>query len=41
MPAFTSWWGYIQTMPMVYIAWFLIPALAFIDWGKARAAHAN
>ena len=25
-------------MPMVYIAWFLIPALAFIDWGKARAA---
>ncbi|MDI9914551.1 hypothetical protein [Rhodococcus sp. IEGM 1379] len=38
MPAFTSWWGYIQTMPMVYIAWFLIPALAFIDWGKARSA---
>lgn len=38
MPAFTSWWGYIQTMPMVYIAWFLIPTLAFIDWGKARAA---
>lgn len=36
MPAFVSWWGYIQTMPMVYIAWFLIPALAFIDWGKAR-----
>ncbi|ROZ46389.1 hypothetical protein EEB13_19585 [Rhodococcus sp. WS3] len=38
MPAFVSWWGYIQTMPMVYIAWFLIPALAFIDWGKARGA---
>ncbi|MFC4123479.1 hypothetical protein ACFOW8_00905 [Nocardia rhizosphaerae] len=38
LPAFTSWWGYVQPMPVVYIAWFLIPALAFIDWGRARAA---
>lgn len=38
LPAFTSWWGYVQPLPVVYIAWFLIPALAFIDWGKARAA---
>ncbi|WP_200182808.1 hypothetical protein [Tomitella biformata] len=38
LPAFTSWWGYVQPMPVVYIAWFLIPALAFIDWGKARSA---
>ncbi|MEU8900099.1 hypothetical protein AB0C65_29855 [Nocardia sp. NPDC048505] len=36
LPAFTSWWGYVQPMPVVYIAWFLIPGLAFIDWGKAR-----
>ncbi|WP_225732450.1 MULTISPECIES: hypothetical protein [unclassified Nocardia] len=36
MPAFSSWWGYVQPLPVVYIAWFLIPALAFIDWRKAR-----
>lgn len=36
MPAFSSWWGYVQPLPMTYIAWFLIPALAFVDWGKAR-----
>ncbi|MEV6339284.1 hypothetical protein AB0M12_31785 [Nocardia vinacea] len=36
LPAFTSWWGYIQPMPVTYIAWFLIPALAFIDWRRAR-----
>jgi hypothetical protein len=38
LPAFTSWWGYIQPLPVTYIAWFLIPALAFVDWGRARAA---
>ncbi|MGV9676991.1 hypothetical protein ACWDSJ_17080 [Nocardia sp. NPDC003482] len=38
LPAFNSWWGYIQPMPVTYIAWFLIPALAFVDWGRARAA---
>ncbi|GAB2685016.1 hypothetical protein GCM10027089_01820 [Nocardia thraciensis] len=38
LPAFTSWWGYIQPMPVTYIAWFLIPALAFIDWRRAREA---
>jgi hypothetical protein len=36
MPAFTSWWGYVQPMPVTYIAWFLIPALAFIDWRRAK-----
>ncbi len=36
MPAFTSWWGYVQPMPVTYIAWFLIPALAFIDWQRSR-----
>ncbi|MFI7002997.1 hypothetical protein [Nocardia sp. NPDC050175] len=35
-PAFTSWWGYVQPMPVTYIAWFLIPALAFIDWRRAK-----
>ncbi|WP_063043117.1 hypothetical protein [Nocardia pseudovaccinii] len=35
VPAFTGWWGYIQPLPMVYIAWFLMPALAFIDWRAA------
>ncbi len=36
MPAFTSWWGYVQPLPVTYIAWFLIPALAFVDWNRAR-----
>ncbi|WP_280493096.1 hypothetical protein [Nocardia asiatica] len=35
LPAFNSWWGYVQPMPVVYIAWFLVPALAFVDWRKA------
>ncbi|WP_254190380.1 hypothetical protein [Nocardia noduli] len=39
-PAFTAWWGHVQPLPMVYIAWFLIPALAFIDWrAVARSAR--
>ncbi|MBL1078070.1 hypothetical protein JK358_27060 [Nocardia sp. 2] len=36
LPAFNSWWGYVQPLPMTYIAWFLIPALAFVDWRRAR-----
>ncbi|MEU1982844.1 hypothetical protein [Nocardia sp. NPDC019395] len=38
LPAFTSWWGYVQPLPMVYIAWFVIPALAFVDWKRAAGA---
>ncbi|MBF6126508.1 hypothetical protein IU504_13330 [Nocardia brasiliensis] len=39
-PAFTAWWGHVQPLPMVYIAWFLIPALAFISWhAAARSAR--
>ncbi|WP_040795660.1 membrane protein [Nocardia higoensis] len=38
MPAYTSWWGYVQPLPSTYIAWFLIPALAFVDWGRAKQA---
>ncbi|MEC3953249.1 hypothetical protein VMT65_09435 [Nocardia sp. CDC153] len=38
VPAFTGWWGYVQPLPMVYIAWFLIPLLAFIDWSAMRQA---
>ncbi|MFE3543495.1 hypothetical protein ACFXK0_11020 [Nocardia sp. NPDC059177] len=41
VPAFTGWWGYVQPLPMVYIAWFLIPALAFIDWRAAARAAAE
>ncbi|MFF0491051.1 hypothetical protein ACFYTQ_18680 [Nocardia sp. NPDC004068] len=37
MPAFSAWWGYIQPLPVTYIAWFLIPILAFVDWRAARA----
>ncbi|MQY27987.1 hypothetical protein [Nocardia aurantia] len=37
MPAFDGWWGYVQPMPMVYIAWFAVPLLAFVDWRAARA----
>nr|WP_233608157.1 hypothetical protein [Nocardia stercoris] len=37
-PAFTGWWGYVQPLPMVYIAWFVIPMLAFVDWRAVRAA---
>ncbi|AYF79419.1 hypothetical protein D7D52_26875 [Nocardia yunnanensis] len=37
VPAFTGWWGYVQPLPMVYIAWFLIPLLAFVDWAGVRA----
>nr|WP_232542217.1 hypothetical protein [Nocardia bovistercoris] len=36
LPAYSSWWGYVQPMPVTYIAWFLIPALAFVDWRRAR-----
>lgn len=36
VPAFTGWWGYVQPLPMVYIAWFAVPLLAFIDWGAVR-----
>ncbi|WP_280458188.1 hypothetical protein [Nocardia carnea] len=35
LPSFNSWFGLIQPMPIVYIAWFLLPALAFIDWKAA------
>lgn len=34
-PAFTAWWGHVQPLPMVYIAWFLVPALAFVAWRAA------
>ncbi|MFE9787431.1 hypothetical protein ACFYO7_18805 [Nocardia salmonicida] len=41
VPAFTAWWGHVQPLPMVYIAWFVIPALAFIDWKAAARAAAS
>lgn len=38
LPAFASWWGYVQPLPIVYITWFLVPALAFVDWKRAAGA---
>ncbi|WUV51355.1 YfhO family protein [Nocardia vinacea] len=38
VPAFTGWWGYVQPLPMVYISWFLIPLLGFIDWRAVLAS---
>ncbi|MFD6675561.1 hypothetical protein ACFWDA_14470 [Rhodococcus zopfii] len=38
LPAFPSWWGYVQPLPVTYIAWFLVPALAFVDWRRAAGA---
>lgn len=38
LPAFTSWSGYVQPFPVTYIAWFLVPALAFVDWRRAATA---
>ncbi|MFD3595193.1 hypothetical protein ACFWU5_20925 [Nocardia sp. NPDC058640] len=40
LPSFNSWFGLIQPFPIVYIAWFLIPGLAFVDW-KAAAKSAR
>ncbi|MFG1785539.1 hypothetical protein ACGFIU_24160 [Rhodococcus oryzae] len=33
-----SWTGETTTAPITYIAWFAIPALAFIAWRKAQPA---
>ncbi|NLE80659.1 MAG: YfhO family protein [Rhodococcus sp.] len=33
-----SWTGETTTAPITYIAWFVIPALAFIGWHAARHA---
>ncbi len=38
LPAFHSWFGLVQPFPVVYIAWFVIPGLAFVDWRKAAGA---
>lgn len=32
LPAIQAWQGEVQPWPVTYIAWFLIPALAFVDW---------
>ncbi|MFH5232529.1 hypothetical protein [Antrihabitans spumae] len=41
LPSFNSWFGLIQPFPIVYIAWFLIPGLAFIDWKAASRSARN
>lgn len=34
-PAVASWFGPIMPMPVSYIAWFLVPAVVFVDWRHA------
>ena len=36
VPSIQAWFGEVQPWPVTYVAWFLIPALAFIDWSGAR-----
>ncbi|UZJ24545.1 hypothetical protein RHODO2019_15675 [Rhodococcus antarcticus] len=36
VPSIQAWFGEVQPWPVTYVAWFLIPALAFIDWAAAR-----
>ncbi|RDI64634.1 hypothetical protein [Nocardia pseudobrasiliensis] len=36
VPAFEGWWGYVQPLPMVYVAWFVIPLLAFVNWTAVK-----
>lgn len=38
LPGIEAWFGQVQPWPITYIAWFLIPSLAFIDWTAARAS---
>ncbi|UVT23193.1 hypothetical protein NXT08_12505 [Rhodococcus pyridinivorans] len=36
LPAIEAWFGEVQPFPVTYIAWFAVPALAFVDW---KAVH--
>lgn len=36
VPSIQAWFGEVQPWPVTYVAWFLIPALALIDWAGAR-----
>jgi hypothetical protein len=36
LPAIQGFSGQVQQAPVTYIAWFILPVLAFVDWGRAR-----
>ncbi|MEE2031162.1 hypothetical protein [Rhodococcus chondri] len=36
LPGIEAWFGEVQPFPVTYIAWFVVPALAFVDW---KAVH--
>src|SRR5450631_1247288 len=36
LPAIQGFSGQVQQAPVTYIAWFVLPVLAFVDWGRAR-----
>ena len=36
LPAIQGFSGQVQQAPVSYIAWFILPVLAFVDWGRAR-----
>ena len=36
LPAIQGFSGQVQRAPVSYIAWFVLPVLAFVDWGRAR-----
>lgn len=36
VPSIQAWLGEVQPWPVTYVAWFLIPALAFVNWFAAR-----
>lgn len=36
LPAIQGFSGEVQQAPVSYIAWFILPVLAFVDWGRAR-----
>lgn len=36
LPAIRGFSGQVQQAPVSYIAWFILPVLAFVDWGRAR-----
>ena len=35
VPAIQGWGAEVQSWPVVYVAWFVLPLLAFVDWGAA------
>ena len=36
LPAIQGFSRQVQQAPVSYIAWFILPVLAFVDWGRAR-----